>query len=94
MATEHVKFVSYTGKYPALCSGILTLNIDGEEVKFGWDTDDLEASEDCLIQFWRVGNGEWIIDSSELVEDYKPYVNEIATVFNANVPKPCCGGCS
>ena len=25
----HVKFVSYTGEYPILCSGKLTLEIDG-----------------------------------------------------------------
>lgn len=31
----HVEFISYTGKYPTLCSGILTLKIDGEEVTFG-----------------------------------------------------------
>ena len=33
--TGKVKFVSYTGKFPNLCSGVLTLNIDGKEVKFG-----------------------------------------------------------
>lgn len=32
----HVKFVSYTGRYPNLCSGILTLEIDGENVNFGY----------------------------------------------------------
>ena len=32
---NHVKFISYTGKYPNLCSGILTLEIDGKEYKFG-----------------------------------------------------------
>lgn len=30
-----VKFVSYTGAYPNLCSGVLTLEIDGKEYKFG-----------------------------------------------------------
>ena len=30
-----VKFVEYTGSYPNLCSGVLTLEIDGEIVKFG-----------------------------------------------------------
>jgi hypothetical protein len=32
-----VEFVSYTGKFPNLCSGILTLKIDGKEVNFGHD---------------------------------------------------------
>ena len=33
--TEDVKFISYTGKYPVLCCGVLTLEIDGEIVEFG-----------------------------------------------------------
>ena len=28
---RHVKFISYTGKYPNLCGGILTLEIDGKK---------------------------------------------------------------
>lgn len=35
--TTRVKFVSYTGKYPNLCSGVLTLEIDGTQYKFGHD---------------------------------------------------------
>ena len=30
-----VKFVSYTGEYPCLCNGVLTLEIDGKAYKFG-----------------------------------------------------------
>ena len=33
--TSRVKFVSYTGEWPNLCSGVLTLEIDGKEYKFG-----------------------------------------------------------
>lgn len=33
--TKHVNFVSYTGSYPNLCSGVLTLEIDGKEITFG-----------------------------------------------------------
>ena len=32
-----MKFISYTGEYPNLCSGVLTLEIDGKEYKFGHD---------------------------------------------------------
>lgn len=32
---ENVKFISYTGKYPCLCMGVLTLEIEGEKYKFG-----------------------------------------------------------
>lgn len=32
---NRVRFISYTGEYPNLCSGVLTLEIDGKEYKFG-----------------------------------------------------------
>ena len=35
--TSRVKFISYTGTYPNLCSGVLTLEIDGTRYKFGHD---------------------------------------------------------
>lgn len=31
----HIKFIEYTGKWPRLCVGILTLEIDGIPYKFG-----------------------------------------------------------
>lgn len=34
-----VKFISYDGKYPNLCSGVLILEIDGKEYKFGHNYD-------------------------------------------------------
>ena len=30
-----IKFISYTGEYPCLCMGVLTLEIDGDIIKFG-----------------------------------------------------------
>ena len=35
--TQHVKFISYTGEYPNLCKGVLTLEIDGVEYTFGYN---------------------------------------------------------
>ena len=32
---NRVRFISYTGDYPILCHGVLTLEIDGKEYKFG-----------------------------------------------------------
>lgn len=32
---NRVRFISYTGEYPNLCTGVLTLEIDGKEYKFG-----------------------------------------------------------
>lgn len=101
--TEHVKFISYTGKYPNLCCGDLTLEIDGEKVIFGsmYCSRMSERKGICPI-FWYSGGyirnyeahkGEWQIDVSEIPEEYRKYASEIDEVFNANVPYGCCGGC-
>lgn len=64
---ERVEFVSYTGRYPNLCSGTLTVKINGEIVKFGHDYDNVGHDNagnlifkdeiDCPNQesFWRTG---------------------------------------
>jgi hypothetical protein len=44
LRVEHIKFVSHTGKYPTLCSGNLTLLIDGENVEFDGIKDRFWAS--------------------------------------------------
>lgn len=101
-AAEHVKFISYTGKYPCLCSGILTLEIDGKEVSFGYEYP--AQFHKLLPPFWesggstdwhnnRVTTGKWIIDVDELPNEYKKYAAEIDYVFNKNVAHGCCGGC-
>lgn len=92
----HVKFISYTGKYPCLCCGILTLEIDGKRVQFGYG-----ASNN---PFWTSGGGlnpnyegiyqgEWQINVDRIPEEYRKYVREIDEVFNENVEWGCCGGC-
>ena len=55
-----VEFVSYTGKYPNLCSGVLTLCIDGEEVRFGHDYRVSESwkTDGNYNAFWASG-GAW-----------------------------------
>lgn len=100
--TNPVKFVSYTGRYPNLCSGILTLEIDGEFATFGhnyWREDQPQYR-----QFWSSGGGlqpnyegtwqgEWQIDVNKLPEQFRQYATEIDEVFNNNVKYGCCGGC-
>ena len=93
---RHVKFISYTGKYPNLCSGILTLEIDGEKATFGLDGQ--------YEEFWRSGGyvnwqddivatDEWLIEIERLPQKYQKYATEIDRIFNANVEHGCCGGC-
>ena len=92
----HVKFISYTGKHPNLCFGILTLQIDGKKARFGYGT--LNDS------FWVSGGGlnpnyegayqgEWKIDVNRIPKEYRKYATEIDKVFNENIEWGCCGGC-
>lgn len=103
-ATKHVKFISYTGKYPNLCCGDLTLEVDGEKVIFGNGYDiKMNKRKGVYPIFWHSGGyissnyeaykGEWQIDVSEIPEEYRKYASEIDEVFTTNVPYGCCGGC-
>lgn len=47
--SERVKFISYSGKYPNLCSGVLILEIDGKEYKFGHNYNNYKISEKRFI---------------------------------------------
>lgn len=99
--TTHVKFVSYTGKYPCLCTGLLTLEIDGKEVTFG---NDFVKCKGEFPAFWQSGGyldkdynahcDEWQIDVQEIPEQFRPYAAEIDRAFNDNVRYGCCGGCA
>lgn len=91
-----IEFVAYNGKWPNLCSGELTLRVNGEVRlmpefllisggKCGFK--DKEFSESY------VEKGEWRIVDSKLPEDLKPYRKEIVRIINENVPHGCCGGC-
>ena len=55
--TGGVKFISYTGKYPALCCGILTLEINGVRVSFGHDKSYYknDNNDDNYDSFWQTG---------------------------------------
>ena len=100
---KHVKFISYTGKYPNLCSGILTLEIDGKKVQFGYKYP-MDRHPELREPFWESGGstnwhtnlvttGEWKINADELPDEYKKYATEIDYIFNKNVKHGCCGGC-
>ncbi len=100
--TNHVKFVSYTGKYPNLCTGDLTLEIDGEIATFGYGFESKKKPK--YHRFWSSGGGlnpnyegvwqgEWQIDVERIPEQFRKYAVEIDEVFNANVEHGCCGGC-
>lgn len=55
-----IKFISYTGKWPNLCSGVFTVEINGKEYKFGHEIDDYDFKTnsyktDNFEQFWVSG---------------------------------------
>lgn len=92
---SRVEFVSYTGGWPALCMGELTVLIEGKEVTFG----NAERSS-----FWASGGSCVIGEDGEEVdqgpwkltgvpEEYGEYADELIECFNENVPQGCCGGC-
>jgi hypothetical protein len=95
---QHVKFVSYTGKYPNLCSGVLALEIDGEEHRFGYNSGQHEPFWTSGGKCWftngyadaHVSEGTWNIDVSRLPEYFKAYAAEIDEVFNSCVEHGCC----
>lgn len=84
---ERVKFISYDGKYPTLCSGCLVLEIDGERVTM---------PPFCLYSGggisgdWEAYSGEWHVD---VPDKYLELKQEITDVVNDNVTHGCCGGC-
>lgn len=70
-----VKFVSYTGRYPSLCLGILTLEIDGEKYIFGhksvFEKKTVKEDESTLLKcFWNSG-GQCGYDEKKGVEYLK-----------------------
>lgn len=90
----NIKFISYDGRYPNLCSGTLVLNIDGEDVKFPRYCLS-SGGYVCFDGDWNadVGYGPWSIDEWAIPEKYKHLQLEILEVINENIPWGCCGGC-
>jgi hypothetical protein len=87
-----VEFVSYDGKWPCLCHGILKIKVDGEPYSFEYAM--LSGGRICRDEDWDMWaeEGEWSIDLGEHPE-LEPYKDEITRVVNENVPYGCCGGC-
>ena len=95
-----IEFVSYDGKYPNLCSGTLTLRIDGQYVKFAefdGDYDRFWCSGGCAY-FNRnydasTTTGPWEMEIEYLPDHLKMHAQELIDIFNDNVTHGCCGGC-
>lgn len=84
-----IEFVDYTGEYPCLCSGTLTIKVNGKE----YEIEGLRSGGHVWFDDnWgdHVETGPWSIDLPEEIRQYK---DEIEEIVNEKVPWGCCGGC-
>ena len=85
-----VKFISYSGRYPNLCSGTLKIEVDGKAYEFYRI---LRSGGFVSREFETVTYGPWSIFEHKLPEELKNLAKEITECVNSNVSKGCCGGC-
>lgn len=55
-----IKFISYSGEWPTLCHGVLVLEVNGKQFRFGYEPLDLPAKaedKDNYPPFWTSGGG-------------------------------------
>lgn len=87
-----VEFISYTGEYPCLCSGILSIKVNDKFYRLEYV---LNSTGSCgFINDYSeeyVTQGPWEV--YDLPKELEPYHDEIERVVNENVPWGCCGGC-
>lgn len=98
----NIKFISYDGSFPNLCSGTLTLEIDGKvktfhpyredvDYHFFWTSGGYVSFDEDWIEY--VSCGPWELMEKCLPDELKPYGKQLIDIFNENVPHGCCGGC-
>ena len=89
-----LEFVKYTGEWPNLCSGELTIREGDKE----WTLPAHACISGGCVWFddgWleHVEEGPWHIDQDRLPDELKRRVDEISDLMNDNVRHGCCGGC-
>lgn len=88
-----IEFVSYDGAYPNYCDGNLIIKVDGKI----YENLSIVSGGSCYFTddytVKHIEKGPWKLDLYELPEELEPYIDEIETVINDNVPYGCCGGC-
>lgn len=101
---HNIEFVSYTGRFPNLCTGDLTLRIDGEEVVFDGKQNPRfwTSGGRCYMTHEDYGDyvyrDKWELIDVEHLEDLDPkyidMLDDMLDVMNtSNVQYGCCGGC-
>lgn len=88
-----VTFVSFTGKFPNLCAGILVLDVDGVKHAFNGLSSGGGCSRRRRGEDFVITKGEWSVHVWP--EEFPKELREEALeVINKNVRFGCCGGCS
>jgi len=88
-----VKFVSYDGRYPNLCSGELILNVNGKYYTWKSCCGFLHSGGGIQGDYEGTYSGEWGIDYGQIPDEIKEFADEIDVCVNDNIPWGCCGGC-
>lgn len=90
----NLKFVSYSGEWPTLCSGTLKFRLDGKLYTMGGAFFLQSGGRASFDDNWEphVTKGPWSLPKT-ISEKLEPYRKEIETMINENVPWGCCGGC-
>lgn len=91
--TERLKFISYDGSYPNLCSGTLVISLD--DIEYSMEYCMCSGGSVWFDDNWdeHVEEGKWTIRYESLPEPLRPFVSEIENLVNENVRWGCCGGC-
>lgn len=85
---KNVEFISYSGRWPALCSGILCMEVAGKVHTFGYGERWWESGGSCWYANGETGHntGPW-----RLNKNYLPAVNKhfqhyiiMKEILNAN----------
>jgi len=83
--------IKYTGKYPSLCMGKLTVIIDNKKWKFPDNCLSYGGTIDLIDIDYIEWNG-WLVD--EWPEDFPENLKKkVIKTINKELPKGCCGGC-
>lgn len=95
-----IEFVSYSGEYPTLCTGYLTIRVDGQIRRLPEDDEPtpsvLLSGGSCKVCYNSsdyTKKGKWKLLRDYLPKDLKAYAKEIEEIVNENVEWGCCGGC-
>lgn len=93
MSEHRLRFVSYDGRFPNLCSGTLIMELDSERINFP----SYCLQSGGIVSFdddWHeiVTTGPWTI--IEFPKDFPEELKQLAEdLVNENVEWGCCGGC-